>query len=81
MSVNDLVTELVLLLLEVDADDLGPDTILEEVGNWDSINQLRLLTRLEQKLSATIDIEEFAAVVTFADLVRLASRTADAAGR
>ncbi|GAA1905966.1 hypothetical protein GCM10009716_14900 [Streptomyces sodiiphilus] len=75
MSADRVVAEVVEQLLDVDAAELTPATVLGEIEGWDSVNQMRVLVFLERELDAALDYERF---MGSASLGELADVVADA---
>jgi acyl carrier protein len=48
--------------------DINPDTVLNDIPNWDSMAQVRLYFILEQKLGFKFDIEDYEDIVKVANI-------------
>lgn len=57
-------------VLDIDSDDLEPDTDLTERG-WDSMSSLEALARLENHFGGKFDLRVFTAVRTPNDIVAM----------
>lgn len=68
------VTDLVGQLLDVDERTLAGSTVLADCGGWDSVNQMRVLVRLEARLGTTVDFDRFMSVVTLDDLLAVVTQ-------
>ncbi|WP_405494985.1 acyl carrier protein [Nocardia sp. NBC_00511] len=65
----EMLADLIEELLDVDADQLTPHTVLSDLAHWDSVDQLRFLVRLERRLTVPVDFDEFMAAMTPAELL------------
>lgn len=68
MRSDELVGEVIAELLDLDEDTLTPQTRLDEVEGWDSVNALRVLLYLERELGTAIDFDAFERAQTLADV-------------
>ncbi|MCY9783903.1 acyl carrier protein [Nocardiopsis sp. EMB25] len=68
MRSEELVTEVVADLLDVDEDGLTPDLALADVEGWDSVNALRVLVYLERELGTELDYDAFERARTLRDM-------------
>ncbi|HEX7640005.1 MAG TPA: acyl carrier protein [Burkholderiaceae bacterium] len=51
--------------------DLAPETTLEDLPDWDSLNQLRILLAIESTQSATLPMRRFQSCRSVGDVVEL----------
>jgi acyl carrier protein len=65
-----LLRELVAELLEIDISEVAPDSDLTNGLCVESLQQLELMARVEQRLQITFDIEAWMTPVTVADLAQ-----------
>jgi acyl carrier protein len=56
-------------LLDLDPGTLRDGTVLAELEGWDSVNQMRILVRLEKLAARQLDFEAFVASETVGDLL------------
>lgn len=68
MSAEHVVAEAFGQLLDLDTGVLTPSTRLDEAEDWDSVNQMRLLVRLERELGRTLDYDLFMQAATLGEL-------------
>ncbi len=52
-------------LFGVDAAEIGEDTSIETVENWDSLQHVNLVMALEQEFSVTFDVDDALEMTTF----------------
>ena len=77
---QQLVTEIVATVLDVDADELNRDTPLAEIPGWDSVNALRVLAYLERRLGRSLDYDRFHDATTIGALAALVDDVVSAGG-
>lgn len=70
MAYEAVVVGVIAELLDLDEDQLGPDTVLAGVEGWDSVNALRVLVFLERETAQPVDYQLFMAAEKVADLVK-----------
>ena len=58
-------------VLDIGEEMILPETALVELGNWDSVNSLRLLTHLESLFRVRLPYAGFSEVKTAGDLCSL----------
>ncbi|MFE3461860.1 acyl carrier protein [Nocardiopsis aegyptia] len=68
MRSEELVSEVVADLLDVDEDGLAPDVRLCDIRGWDSVNALRVLVFLERELGTELDYDAFDRARTLAEM-------------
>lgn len=68
MRSDELVSEVVADLLDLDEDTLTPHTRLDEIEGWDSVNALRVLLYLERERGSALDFDAFERARTLADV-------------
>jgi acyl carrier protein len=76
MFAEQIVTDVVAPLLDLDEDDLRMDQELSGLPGWDSVNALRVLVYLEREVGVSIDLERFNAAATLGDLAALVAELA-----
>lgn len=75
MSTDEIETRASAILAEVfglDPGQIGPDTSMDTVENWDSLGHLTLVLALEEEFDIQLDDEETVAIVTFPLIIALA---------
>jgi acyl carrier protein len=70
-DVLTIVVDLVEQVTGVDATELADGTRFERLAGWTSLEALRLLTAVEQRFGVGLDLREYFAASTLADLVAL----------
>jgi acyl carrier protein len=60
--------------VNANANDLHPDTKLVNVGKWNSLGFMRVLTALEVKCGIQYEIEELVSLATVGDLCDFVSK-------
>ncbi|THF49228.1 acyl carrier protein [Allorhizobium terrae] len=70
MAYEAVVVGVIAELLDLDEDQLGPDTVLAGVEGWDSVNALRVLVFLERETAQPVDYQLFMAAEKVADIVK-----------
>ena len=68
MSVNgveDRVRSILCDVFGLEPDDVGPDTSVDTVEGWDSLQHLTVVLALEEEFAIQLDDEETVAAVTF----------------
>ncbi len=65
------VTDVVRQVLDVRAIELTPDTPLDEMAGWDSMNHIAILVEAECRFDVVFDLADVEAVPTVGHLVRL----------
>lgn len=55
--------------LDVEEGTLSPDTVLDEVDEWDSIAALSLIVMLDEQFERTVSGEQIKALVTIQDIL------------
>lgn len=70
MAYEAVVVGVIAELLDLDEDQLGPDTLLAGVEGWDSVNALRVLVFLERETAQPVDYQLFMAAEKVADIVK-----------
>lgn len=58
-------------LLELDANSLKGDEVLEDTGMWDSLTQVSFMAMVDEKFGLTLPAEKIAACKTVPELVAL----------
>ncbi|HSV68392.1 MAG TPA: acyl carrier protein [Mycobacteriales bacterium] len=71
MPPDQIVTEIVAQLLDVDETALPPEQVLADIDGWDSVNSLRVLVYLEREVGSALDYDRFAAAETVGELTEL----------
>jgi acyl carrier protein len=59
------VKEVMAGLFSVSPDEIGPDSSLESVEQWDSLNHVNLMMALEQAFGVRIDTEDALEMISF----------------
>lgn len=54
--------------------DFGMDTLLRDVPEWDSLNNMHIVVRVEKKLGLDFNQSDFEGVASVGDLVELIHR-------
>ncbi|HBF31009.1 acyl carrier protein [Rhizobium sp.] len=70
MAYEAVVVGVIAELLDLDEDQLAPDTVLAGVEGWDSVNALRVLVFLERETAQPVDYQLFMAAENVADIVK-----------
>jgi acyl carrier protein len=58
-------------ILDVEVTDIGNDFNPESADNWDSLNNLHLITGLEEEFGITLTMSEIQGMVNFSEIVRV----------
>jgi acyl carrier protein len=58
-------------VLDIDADDIGPDTTADDVEEWDSLSHIRLMVAIERRFGIAFDNAEIAELQNVGELVAL----------
>jgi acyl carrier protein len=58
-------------ILDVDADILPDDASMETFPQWDSLNHIRLVSRIEEELRRPIDGDEILAITNLPNLAAM----------
>lgn len=72
IDINDL-KEIVADVLDIDAEELHDDIMLEELKDWDSVNAVRLMLHLESALEVRLPVELVMQAKSLKDLIAAAS--------
>lgn len=72
IDINDL-KEIVADVLDIDAEELHDDIMLEELKDWDSVNAVRLMLHLESALEVRLPVERVMQAKSLKDLIAAAS--------
>lgn len=63
---------------DIDEDDIDEGTNNENIGKWDSLNHLRLVTALEGEFGVTLTMDEINNMRSYPEIVALISKHLDA---
>lgn len=58
-------------MFDLDAGSLAPETVLEELDVWDSMNKLSLIILIDEEFGRVITGEDVLALKTVADILEL----------
>jgi acyl carrier protein len=58
-------------ILDMDADALPQDASMDTVPQWDSLNHIRLVSRLEEELGRPVDGEEILSITNLPNLAAM----------
>lgn len=72
IDINEL-KEIVADVLDIDAEELHDDIMLEELKDWDSVNAVRLMLHLESALEVRLPVERVMQAKSLKDLIAAAS--------
>ncbi|MFP6626600.1 MAG: acyl carrier protein [Deltaproteobacteria bacterium] len=64
-AVEARIKELMAGLFSLDSSDVGPDSSIETVEGWDSLQHVNLIMAMEQEFSVTFEVEDAAEMTTF----------------
>jgi acyl carrier protein len=65
------VTDIVRQVLEDRTIELAPETVMDDMGGWDSMNHIAILVEAECRFDVVFDLAEVDAMPTVGHLVRL----------
>lgn len=63
--------ELVADLMDMEPDELTPDTKVEELEDWDSVTKLSFIAMVDEEFGRAVKGEDIRAVVTVQDMLNL----------
>ncbi len=78
MSFDEVVTDVVAQLLDVDERVLTMDQELTTLESWDSVNALRILVYLEREVGAKLDYNRFMGARCLGDISVIVEDAAEA---
>jgi acyl carrier protein len=58
-------------VLDIDADDIGPETTAHDVEEWDSLSHIRLMVAIERRFGLSFENAEIAALNNVGELIAL----------
>ena len=58
-------------VLDLDPHSIEYATAMDNTASWDSLNQVNLVTALEQEFGVAFDIGEIEAMLSFADIIEI----------
>lgn len=61
-------------ILDLDVDKIGPNFGPEDTGNWDSLNNLKLVTALEAEFDIQITMADIQEMTDFSAIVSTVNR-------
>ena len=61
-------------IFSLDAADIGPDSSLETVGDWDSLQHVNLVMALEQEFTLRINVVDAVEMTSFPAVCEMLSR-------
>ncbi|MGB7439934.1 MAG: acyl carrier protein [Coleofasciculaceae cyanobacterium] len=64
-SVEEKIRETIAEILEVEEDSITDDFSPESTDTWDSLNNLKMITALEENFSISLTMEEISSMVNF----------------
>lgn len=64
-SVEEKIREIIAEILEVEEDSITDDFSPESTDTWDSLNNLKMITALEENFSISLTMEEISSMVNF----------------
>ncbi|WP_059048996.1 acyl carrier protein [Paenibacillus senegalimassiliensis] len=56
-------------VMDLEAEELQEDTLLEELEDWDSVNAVRLMLHLESELGVRLQVEQVMKAKSLRDLL------------
>ena len=65
------VIEVVAMALEISADELGPDTSMDNTPLWDSVAHLTICLEFERRFGRSLDLEKIFTASSVRDLADL----------
>ena len=65
------VIEVIAKALEVPADDVGPDTSMDNTPLWDSVGHLNICLEFERRFGRSLDLEKIFTASSVRDLAEL----------
>ena len=69
--------ELMVEIFEVDESDIDDSFGPESTNNWDSLNNLRLITAIESEFNISLTMEEIQAMVDFQSILSCVTSKAE----
>lgn len=68
MELKDFIKNFAGLFVETDQESINADTVYSELEEWDSVMVLSLITMIDEKYGAVVDIDEMSDSRTVEDL-------------
>ena len=65
------VIEVIAKALDISADDLGPDTSMDNTPLWDSVAHLTICLEFERRFGRSLDLEKIFTASSVRDLVEI----------
>lgn len=73
-SVEEKIKETIAEILEVEEDSITDDFSPDSTDNWDSLNNLKMITALEENFNISLTMEEISSMVNFGKIKDVVSR-------
>lgn len=73
-SLQEQIREIMAVLFSMDAADIGPESSIETVEKWDSLQHVNLMMALEQEFDVRIDVEDAVEMTSFTAVCETLSR-------
>ena len=71
---EEVVKQVMADILDLDPNSIDESTTQDNTATWDSLNQINLLSALEQEFSVTFDAEELESMLSFTDIIEILDR-------
>jgi acyl carrier protein len=73
-QLTETIIQLISKVLELDASTLNLNSSMDSLYQWDSMNNLKILVKVEEYLDDTIELDDLVDVRTINDWVRVAEK-------
>ncbi len=66
-----LIKQIMADVLRVDVDTIDEHTCMRNLGTWDSLAHINLITAIEQEIDANFDIDDIEQMVSFGEILNV----------
>ena len=66
-----LIKQIMADVLSVDAETIDEQTCMRNLGTWDSLAHINLITAIEQEFDTTFDIDDIERMVSFGEIMNV----------